>query len=234
MIRATLVYSFMAVYVLLLAPVSIAWSALSGNTVLLYRLARLCIRIAGWTGGIRVKVRGAQRILPGQTYLFLSNHQSNCDGPIVFYATRRDLRALVKREMMRLPLLSSVFRRVSFVAIDRSDPARARAGIDEGADRLRHGLSFFAFPEGTRSRNGELGAFKKGVFLMAIKAGVPVVPVTINRSRRVQPPGTYRIRPGEVEVILHDPIPTAGMSPDARDQLLETTHAAIASALVES
>jgi len=231
MIRATAVYLFLSLYLLTMGPVGMAWTALSGNTVFIYRLARWCIGFAGLIAGIRLKIRGLDRLQRGQTYLFLSNHQGNIDGPLLCWSSRRDLRALIKREMMRLPMLSLVLRQVQFVPVDRTDPLQARASIDEGARLLRTGLSFFAFPEGTRSRDGQLGSFKKGVFLMAIKAGVPIVPVTINHSRKIQPPGSYAIHPAEVEVVFHDPIPTETLSPEDRETLLQATRGAIASAL---
>lgn len=233
MIRASAVYLFVALYVLLLGPVGLIWTALSRDPRLSYRLARCCIRTAGWMGGIRVRVRGREKVPADRNCLFLSNHQGNLDGPILFYATGRDVRALVKQEMMRIPLLAAVLRQVHFVPIDRRDPVRARAAIDRAAERLRSGLSFIAFPEGTRSRDGRLGPFKKGVFVMAIRAQVPVVPVTINHSRAVQAPGTYAIRPGVVELLFHDPIPTEGMTEADRDDLARRTRAAIASALTE-
>jgi 1-acyl-sn-glycerol-3-phosphate acyltransferase len=233
MYRATAVYLFVGIYVLLIGPIGMLWTALSGSTRFIYRLARTCVAMAGWMCRIRVRMRGKEKLPASQTYLFLSNHQGNFDGPILFYATGRDVRALVKQEMMRIPVLSLVLRQVHFVPIDRMDPSRARAGIDEGAQQLRRGLSFFAFPEGTRSRDGRLGAFKKGVFIMAIEAGVPIVPVTINNSRAIQPPGTYAIKPADVELVFHDPIVTEALTVADRDKLVQRTRAAIASALIE-
>jgi 1-acyl-sn-glycerol-3-phosphate acyltransferase len=113
------------------------------------------------------------------------------------------------------------------VPVDRRDPNQARAAIDRGAALLRQGLSFLAFPEGTRSRDGQLGEFKRGVFVMAIKGQTPVVPVTVLNSAIIQPRGSYRIRPGTIEVIFHDPIPTAGLSIADRDRLIELTREAI-------
>jgi 1-acyl-sn-glycerol-3-phosphate acyltransferase len=111
--------------------------------------------------------------------------------------------------------------------VDRNDPIRAHASIDRAAELLRSGLSFFAFPEGTRSRNGELGEFKKGVFVMAIKAGVPIMPVTILNSRALQPPGTFGIRPGTVNLVFHAPIETRSLELGDRNALLQETRAAI-------
>jgi 1-acyl-sn-glycerol-3-phosphate acyltransferase len=231
MLRATLIYIFISLYVAIAGPVAMIWTLLSRNTDWLYSLTQNCMRVAGWICRIRVVVRGRERILPGQAYLFLSNHQSNCDGPILFYATQRNLRAVIKKEIMRIPLLAQALKQANFVPIDRTDPLKARTSIDLAVRRLKAGLSFFAFPEGTRSRDGRLGEFKKGVFVLAIKAGVSVVPVSICNTRAIQPPGHYGIKPGSVEVIFHDPIATEHMHLDDRDRLLEATREAIASGL---
>ena len=167
----------------------------------------------------------------GQNYVFLSNHQGNFDGPVLLHAIPRDLRALIKTELMRLPVLSPVLRQVQFIPIDRIDPVRARESIERGAELLKEGYSFMAFPEGTRSRDGRLGSFKKGVFIMALKAGTPIMPISILNSNRVQPPGAYAILPGTIDVIFHEPILTEEMSVEDRDRLVELTWAAIASGL---
>jgi 1-acyl-sn-glycerol-3-phosphate acyltransferase len=133
--------------------------------------------------------------------------------------------------MMRMPVLSLVLKQVQFVPIERQNPLKAHAGIEFAARLLREGKSFLAFPEGTRSRDGRLGEFKKGVFIMAIKAQVPVVPVTILHSATIQPPDHYAIRPGCIEVIFHDPIATEGMTLEDRNQLVKSARDAILSRL---
>jgi len=227
MLRASLVYLFVALFILIAGPLGMIWSLLSGRTDSLYSVSRLCMRVAGWISGIRLVIRGSERIRPDNAYLFLSNHQSNFDGPILLHATGRNLRAIVKKEMMRIPLFSMVLRQVRFVPIDRQDPMQARVGLDQAAQLLRDGYSFFAFPEGTRSRDGFIGQFKKGVFVMAIQAGKPVVPVSIWNSRALQLPGRYGIRPATVEVSFHDPIETNGMKFEDRNYLLTLTRNAI-------
>ncbi len=216
---------------MLVAPFAMLWTLIAGNSILLYRLARFCIRAAGWLSGVRLVVQGREKILPGRNYVFLSNHQSNFDGPMLCCIVPRDLKALIKKEMMRLPVLSLVLKQVQFVPIERKNPKQAQSGIDRGVDLLKDGKSFFAFPEGTRSRDGHLGEFKKGVFIMAIKAQAPVVPVTIVDSRRIQPPGRYGIRAGSIHVFIHDPIETAGMDLEDRNRLVQLTRDAIASRL---
>jgi 1-acyl-sn-glycerol-3-phosphate acyltransferase len=231
MIRATLVYSFVGFYVLLVAPFAMLWVLFSGKTALLHKLARFCVRVASLICGVTVTIRGREKISPGLTYVFLSNHQGNFDAPALVHAIPRDWSALIKKEMMRLPLFSLVLKQVQFVPIERTNPKDAHLGIERGVRLLRQGKSFLAFPEGTRSRDGRLGNFKKGAFIMAIKAQTPVLPITILNSARVQPPGNYAVRPGQIDVIFHDPIETRGMTVNDREALVQMTRAAIESQL---
>lgn len=228
MIRTTLAYTFVAIYLLVMSPIAVALAAVTGDTAVIYKLARFCIRAAGIIAGVRVNIRGAGKIEPEGAYVFLSNHQGNCDAPALAHALPRDFRALIKKEVMRLPVLSMILRRVNFVPIDRRDPNQSRAAIERGAALLREGYSFLAFPEGTRSRDGCLGEFKKGAFIMALKSRRPVVPVSILNSSTIQPPGSYRICPGVIEIIFHDPISTEDMTMDDRNRLVEMTRNMIA------
>jgi 1-acyl-sn-glycerol-3-phosphate acyltransferase len=231
MMRATIVYLFVGLFVLLMGPFVLLWTLIAREPHLLYILARLCIRTAGWMSGVHVIVEGREKILPGKNYVFLSNHQGNFDGPVLCHVVPRDLRALIKKEMMRLPVLSLILKQAQYVPIERLNPRQAQAGIELGAQMLMDGKSFFAFPEGTRSRDGHLGEFKKGVFIMAIKAQTPVIPITILNSNKIQPPGSYGIRPGSIRVIFHDPIDTEGMNLEDRNRLVQLTRDAIASRL---
>jgi 1-acyl-sn-glycerol-3-phosphate acyltransferase len=231
MLRATIVYAFVGLYIILMAPVGMLWARISGNNAVIYRMARFCIRASGWMSRVRVHIQGREKISPGQNYVFLSNHQGNFDGPVLSHAIPRDWKALIKKEMMGLPVLSIVMKQVQFVPIERTNPKNSRRGIELGAGLLKRGHSFVAFPEGTRSRDGRLGSFKKGVFIMAIEAQTPVIPVTIRNSAAIQPPGSYGIQPGSIDVIFHDPISTAGMGIEDRDCLIQLTRDAIASAL---
>lgn len=231
MIRTTLVYAFIALYILLVGPAALIWVLLTRGTRHIYVLGRFCVRVSGAIAGIRVDIEGLDKISQGETYLFLSNHQGNADGPVLLHAIPRDWKALVKYEMMRLPVLSVIMRYAKFVPIERRNPQQARTAINNGAAMLSQGFSFITFPEGTRSRDGQLGTFKKGAFIMAIKAQVPVVPVTLDGSGDVQPPGRYKMNPGTIRVVFHDPIPTRGMEIEDRNRLMEMTRSAIASRL---
>jgi len=233
MILAAFIYALVGGYILVLAPVGLTWGWLTGDSRLLYRFAHFIIRVAGWLCRIKVRVDGREKLAPSQNYLFVSNHQGNFDGPVLLYGLQRDIRIVAKIEMMRIPVFARVMRHVKCVAIDRSDPHAARASIDEAAQLLAQGYPFVTFPEGTRSRDGHLRPFKKGAFVMAIKAQVPVAPITLLNTRSLQAPGEFAIHPGTVELIIHDPIPTAGMTLDDRDRLSAATFDAIASAMPE-
>jgi 1-acyl-sn-glycerol-3-phosphate acyltransferase len=231
MIRATLVYLFMGLYILLLAPLAMFYTLITQDPRVIYKLARFCIRFSGLVCGVTVSSQGLEKIEPGKNYVFLSNHQGNFDGPVLCHAIPRDWKALIKKEMMRLPILSLVLKQVQFVPIERFNPQKAQSGIELGARLLTEGKSFVAFPEGTRSRDGRLGEFKKGVFVMAIKAQIPIIPITIIGSASIQPPGSYAINPGCIKLIFHDPIPTEGMKLEDRNSLVLQTRDAIASGL---
>jgi 1-acyl-sn-glycerol-3-phosphate acyltransferase len=207
------------------------WSLLSGNCSLIYRLGRFCIKTAGWICQVQVQVQGREKITQGKTFIFLSNHQGNFDGPVLLHVIPRDWKALIKKEMMRLPIFSLVLKQVQFVPIERLNPKNAHAGIEFGIRLLEEGHSFMAFPEGTRSSDGRLGGFKKGVFLMALKSQIPIVPITILGSADILPRGKYAIRPGCIRVIIHDPIVTEGMTIEDRHRLVALTRNAIASGL---
>jgi len=225
------VYLFLALFVAIAAPPAMLWVLITGNPHVIYVLGRFGIRASGWISGARVVTEGREKVLPGHTYVFLSNHLGNFDGPVLSHVIPRDCRALIKQEMMQLPILSIVFKQAQLVPIERSNPQKAQMGIELGAKLLKEGKSFFAFPEGTRSRDGCLGEFKKGVFIMAIKAQIPVFPITILGSNTIQRPGKYGIRPGTIRVIFHDPISTEGMSLADRNRLIQQTRDAIASRL---
>jgi 1-acyl-sn-glycerol-3-phosphate acyltransferase len=231
MSRATFVYLFMGAYVLLVAPFGLLWTAYTKNAHFLFCLTRFCIRAAGLIAGVRVQVEGREKIDPSLTYVFLSNHQGNFDGPVLLHALNRDLRALIKKELMQLPIISRILRATEYIPLERTNPKQARAGIERAVKLIGEGKSFFAFPEGTRSHDGSLGKFKKGAFVMAIQAGAPVVPVTIINSAAIQPPGSYGVRSGRIRVVIHNAIETREMTFEDRNALIEQTRAAIASAL---
>jgi 1-acyl-sn-glycerol-3-phosphate acyltransferase len=183
-------------------------------------LARLC--------GVRVHVRGLEH-LRREPYMFVSNHQSHFDIAVLLGHLPGQNRFAAKKELFDEPILGLVLRTMGMIPIDRGDPSLAV----ERLNRLRaDGYSTVVFPEGTRSRDGQLMPFKKGPFVAAIQMGIPVVPVACKGTGEVMPAGAYlSILPGDVEMIVMPPVPTAGMTYEDRDALLERVRGAIAAAL---
>jgi 1-acyl-sn-glycerol-3-phosphate acyltransferase len=230
MIRSLAVGIFLFLYLALVAPWFVLFAALTGRIEPLYRAgvggAKLALRLAG----IRVRVEGVENI-PAGVCIFVANHVSNTDPPAVVAAIPRRVALLAKKEVYRVPVLAQALRLAGFVAVDRSNPEAARASVEAALERLREGLSFLVFPEGTRSPEGRLRPFKKGSFLMAIRAGVPLAPVSVAGSHRVLPKGKWRIRPGGVTVRFHPPVNAAEYTLEQRDELIARIEREIASGL---
>ena len=212
----------MVSYTILVAPPGLFLAWLTGSRVLLYRLAVPLARLVLWLGGVRIRVHGVDRLDPAQNYLFMPNHNSNADPPVVVIALRREPCFMAKASLFRIPLFGQVLSSAGFVAVEREKRDAAITAVSEAAQRLRDGYDFVVFPEGTRSRDGQLLALKKGPFFMAVNSSAPVVPVRVSGTRDILPKGGMLIRGGPVEVEVCEPI-VVGMfdgSPEERRRRL--------------
>lgn len=174
--------------------------------------AHRCARAWSWlilaTTGVEVTVHGLERLVPGKTYVFVANHQSIYDIPCLFWSIPFQLRIIAKESLGNFPMLGPHLKRTGHMLVDRSKPDRA--GIAGWASRLTsNGLSLIVFPEGTRSADGYMRKFKGGSIMLAIQAGLPIVPISVVGSRHVMKKGELTTRPGHVTLIVHDPIETA-------------------------
>jgi 1-acyl-sn-glycerol-3-phosphate acyltransferase len=208
-----------AVYTILLGTLSLL-SALVDKRG---RFAHGCARLWSWlilaTTGVEVEASGLERLDPTASYLFAANHQSIYDIPILFSTLPLQVRILAKASLGRFPFLGWHLARTGHVLVDRSNPGpqifrRVRA-------LMQAGVSLMVFPEGTRSVDGRLARFKGGIFLMAIEAGLPIVPVAIDGSRFVMRKGRLMTCPGRVTLKVLDPIPTAGLSRQSARELAD-------------
>ncbi len=177
--------------------------------------AHNCARAWSWlilaTTGVDVTVQGLERIVPGKTYVFVANHQSIYDIPCLFWSIPFQLRIIAKESLGNFPMLGPHLKRTGHMLVDRSKPDRA--GIFGWASRLTsNGLSLIVFPEGTRSKDGYMSKFKGGSIMLAMQAGLPIVPISVVGSRHVMKKGELTTRPGHVTLIVHDPIETAAIS----------------------
>ncbi len=229
MLRSFLMLGFWAVFLPVAALVGFPWTFLSGKIDFLYRIAMWGAWNGVRLGGVKVETVGLDRLDPKGTYVFMCNHVSNLDPPIVVPLIPRRTSVLVKKELFRVPLLGRAMRMGEFVAVDRTNREAAIASIRAGAGVIRKGLNMTVFPEGTRSRDGRLLPFKKGPFYLAMEAGAPVVPMTILGTFESLPKKRFAIRKGTATVVFHPPLDPRAFAD--KDALLETVRAQIASAL---
>jgi 1-acyl-sn-glycerol-3-phosphate acyltransferase len=206
-----------AVYTIVLGTMSLASSLFDRSGTFAHWCARMWSRLILTTSGVRVNVRGLQRLEPARTYVFVSNHQSIFDIPILFWSLPFQLRIIAKESLGRIPFLGWHLRRTGHMLVDRKRPTPSK--IFGWASRLTSkGLSLIVFPEGTRSIDGRVARFKGGSFYLALEAGLPVVPLSVIGSRHVMMKGRVTTHPGDVQLVVHEPIDTRGLSrADARD-----------------
>jgi 1-acyl-sn-glycerol-3-phosphate acyltransferase len=165
-------------------------------------------------GKISINVMGLDQIDPRQAYVFVANHQSNIDIPVLIQSLMaHQLRWIAKKELLWIPLFGWALWASKHIPLDRADSRSAMKSLRTARERIRAGISVVVFPEGTRSRDGTLLQFKKGGVLLALQTGTPIVPVTINGSRKVLPVGAWCLRPGTIEVIIGKPLAVAGFRP---------------------
>ncbi len=188
-----------------------------------FRVTRLWARFILFAAGIRVSTDGAAA-LPEGPLVFVSNHVSSLDIPILFAAIPRSFRIVYKSSLLYVPLMGQRLAATRHIAIDRSRAFSAKWSLAAAARRIRNGVSFALFPEGTRSGDAPMGAFKRGSFKLAVEAGVPVVPVSLIGLRRVT--GPARITPGDVVLKIHTAL-VAAEGPEALEYLASRAEAVI-------
>jgi 1-acyl-sn-glycerol-3-phosphate acyltransferase len=187
----------------------------------LYVLGHGGVRLGLMLSGIRYRVAGAEHLPLDRAAVYCSNHQSNVDPPVLFAALHPRMHILFKAELNAIPILARGFRLGGFIPVDRRNKEAALRSIEAGAASIRSGNSFLIFPEGTRSRTAELLPFKKGGFIMAIKAKAPIVPVAVQGGRDSMRKGSAIIQPITVSIRVGEPIETAGFELGDRNALIK-------------
>jgi 1-acyl-sn-glycerol-3-phosphate acyltransferase len=198
-------------YTIVLGTLSIGSSLFEKRGYFAHWCARTWSRLILATTGVRVTVEGLERLTPGRTYVFVSNHQSIYDIPVIFWSLPYQLRIIAKESLGNFPFLGWHLRRTGHMLVDRRRPD-AMAIIDWANKLTAERLSLIVFPEGTRSRDGRVAPFKGGSFHLALEAGLPVVPLSVAGSRHVMLKGRLATYPGDVKLTIHEPMETKGMT----------------------
>ncbi|MCX6616068.1 MAG: 1-acylglycerol-3-phosphate O-acyltransferase [Acidobacteria bacterium] len=211
-----------------MGTISLAGSLFDPHGRFQHRCARIWSGMILVTSRVKVRVHGLENIDPRATYIYCANHQSLMDIPVIFSRIPAEFRILAKKGLFSVPFLGWHLRRSGHLEVDRSSPRGALRSFEQAARQLRQGASIFFFPEGGRSDDGTLKPFRPGPFLLAIKVGVPIVPVAVKGTRQVLPMGSMYIRPGAVELMVGKPVATAGLSLRHADRLTAAVHNQIA------
>lgn len=223
------------VYTLLLGAASIASSVFDRRG----HAAHGCARAWSWlilkTTGVTVTVEGLDRVRRGETYIFVANHQSHYDTPVIFSSLPYQLRIIAKESLARFPVLGWHLQRGGHLLVDRRHPDPAGI-LDRWRGLVSAGLSLIIYAEGTRSPDGRIARFKAGSFMLAMQAGLPVVPLSVIGTRAIMPKGRLRTEPGHVTLVIHEPIaPPAVAAPSVRDAkaFADRVHAIVEATVVE-
>lgn len=233
-IRSLITYVAVTLYIVLMGPPFLLIALATGRPNLLYQVGLGGVRLGLWLSGIAIEIRHPEYILHDRAAVYAVNHSSNVEPPILFAALSGlfpRMRVLYKAELRKLPILVRAFDLAGFIPLERGNRDQSLPAIERAAEALREGNSFLIFPEGTRSRTGELLPFKKGGFIMALKGHAPIVPVAIKGARDAMKKGSPIIRPVRITVSFSAPIETEGLTLDDRDTLIARARSAVAGLL---
>jgi len=227
LIRTAFLLVFFIVLIVALTPFFL-FCPLAGLRDPLLAVGLWAVRTGQRILGLDVAVSGLDKIEPGVPYVFMPNHLSLLDGPLVMALIPGMARVILKKSVLRVPVLGMGMRHVGFVPVDRKGAEGGKKSIALAAGLMRErGYSYLIFPEGTRSRDGKLGAFRRGGFFLALAAGSPIVPVTIGGTFELMPKGQWFARKGKVRVAFRGPIPSAGYTPETMGELMAQVREAI-------
>lgn len=229
MIRTALLVVFYIAVIVVLTPVML-FCMLVGLRDPLVAIGLWVMRVSRRVLGISVEAAGTGRLDPRTPCIYMPNHASFIDGPLVMVLIPGVARVILKKSVLRIPVVGLAMRHVGFVPVDRKGAEGGKRSIARAVRLMRtRGYSYLIFPEGTRSRDGRLGPFRRGGFFLALESGAPIVPVTILGTRELMPKKQWFSRRGTVRVVFHQPVPVRGHTVETMGDLMEKVRAAILS-----
>ncbi|HVJ09231.1 MAG TPA: lysophospholipid acyltransferase family protein [Acidisarcina sp.] len=232
MIRAIILLLWYSILAVPVAAIGIPWRLLSGDIMPLYRMSLWLVRTGLHLVGIETDVQGCEHVPANQACIFMSNHISNMDPPVLVGAIPGRTSIFLKRSLMKIPLLGLGMKLADFIPVDRAGRLdSARESVHTAARLLGEGIHITTFVEGTRSRDGRLMSFKKGPFYLAMDSGAPVIPVSIWGTEKLMPVGSKSVIPGTAHVRFHEPLWPKDFA--SREALMSATRDAVASSLPE-
>jgi 1-acyl-sn-glycerol-3-phosphate acyltransferase len=219
-------YSVLAVLALIIVTpplifMAIGWSFFQHTGNGPHLIARLWARLILMATLVKVDVTGRENLDANGTYVFAANHSSMYDILVLLACLPVQFRWLAKEELFRIPFFGRAMRKCGYIPVNRSDPREGIRSLRQAAKQIKAGASVVIFPEGTRSVDGLIGGFKKGGISLALRAGQPLVPVSISGAHRALPTHSLRVRPGPIKVVIDAPIPTAGLDRSAQTALTD-------------
>jgi 1-acyl-sn-glycerol-3-phosphate acyltransferase len=200
---------------------AVAFAFITSDENMIHRVANIWAKMLLAVANTKVQVIGAENVLVGKPQIFMANHQSDFDILIVLAHLQGQFRWIVKKELFQIPLFGRAMQGAGYIEIDREDRERAMMSIDRAAMKIREGKSVMSFPEGTRSKDGKIKPFKQGMFYLAIKSGVPIVPISIIGAGEIMPRRSLHIRPGRITMVIDKPIDVTGYSIENRQELID-------------
>jgi 1-acyl-sn-glycerol-3-phosphate acyltransferase len=230
MLRTLFIGVFLSLYIIVAGIPLLLYAVISKNPDKLYWAGVRGVMFFVRAVGVRVRVAGTERI-PSGTCLFIANHTSTVDAPAVVGAIPRRIAILLKQSLFRYPIVGQAFHLAHFIPVDRSKQESAIASLEKAIEAMRAGQSFLIYPEGTRSPDGRLQEFKKGAVVMAIKAGVPIVPIACSGAHRIMRKRSLEIHAGEILVEFLAPIDASQYIFEEREKLNAVVHDALAAGL---
>ncbi|MEW6526686.1 MAG: lysophospholipid acyltransferase family protein [Spirochaetota bacterium] len=222
---------FLVVSTLFFGFLTIILVPLTNPKIASYICGAIWSRLNGYMTPMLVKVHGRENINPQQSYVIVSNHQSHYDVFVLYGWLGIDFKWVMKQELRKVPGLGIGCEKVGHIFIDRSNTERALASLNEAKKKIVNGTSVIFFPEGTRSKDGKVGEFKKGAFKMAFDLGLPILPVTIVGTSKILPAHTINLFPGIVHLYIHKPININQYTEDKIEELMDTTKSIMTSVL---